>query len=151
MSEKLFRVKDSRGLGMNTDYESCIDYQHFDSMAAAGYTFYVAGKKVPKSKVKEAVAEALARGIGVPADKVVINPVTKQPVNDDFKIDFEYDHTSTAPAENKPTSKQVRCIETGEVYATQSAAAKALKIDPAQVSDSLKTGRPRSGYTCERV
>ena len=49
------------------------------------------------------------------------------------------------------TGKEVRCIETGEIYSNQSAAAKALGIDPAQVSDSIKTGRKRSGYTFEKV
>lgn len=48
-------------------------------------------------------------------------------------------------------SKQVRCIDTGKVYMNQSQAAKDLNIDPAQVSDSIKTGRPRSGYRFERV
>lgn len=48
-------------------------------------------------------------------------------------------------------SRQVRCIDTGEVFDNQSAAAKHFKIDPAQVSDSIKTGRPRSGYRFEKV
>lgn len=43
------------------------------------------------------------------------------------------------------------CKDTGEEFATQSEAAKYYNIDPAQVSDSIKTGRPRSGYTFEKV
>lgn len=149
MADKLFKVVDSRGLGMSTDYESCIDYEHFDSLSAAGYTFYVAGKKVPKSKVKDAVADALSKGIGVPADKVIINLITKKPVEDDFKVDFELGSVQSKP--DVKYGKSVRCKETGKVYPNQSAAAKDMGIDPAQVSDSIKTGRPRSGYTFEKV
>lgn len=45
----------------------------------------------------------------------------------------------------------IRCIETGELFSKQSEAAKHLNIDPAQVSDSIKTGKKRSGYTFERI
>ena len=46
-----------------------------------------------------------------------------------------------------PTGKPyILCVTTGKMYPNQSAAAKDLGIDPAQVSDSIKTGRPRSGY-----
>lgn len=47
-----------------------------------------------------------------------------------------------APA-GKP---RILCVTTGKVYVNQSAAARDLGIDPAQVSDSIKTGRIRSGY-----
>lgn len=43
------------------------------------------------------------------------------------------------------------CKDTGETFKTQSDAAKHFNIDPAQVSDSIKTGRPRSGYTFEKI
>ena len=48
-------------------------------------------------------------------------------------------------------SKRVRCVDTGKIYATQSEAARDLNIDPAQVSDSIKTNRRRSGYLFEKV
>ena len=51
-------------------------------------------------------------------------------------------------ANSKP---RIKCIDTGTIYNSQSEAAKDLKIDPAQVSDSIKTGRPRSGYTFIKV
>ena len=60
------------------------------------------------------------------------------------------DNTSVPQISHK-YSRQVRCIDTGKIYKNQSEAAKDLSIDPAQVSDSIKTGRPRSGYTFERV
>ena len=41
----------------------------------------------------------------------------------------------------------IRCVETNKTYNKQSDAARDLGIDPAQVSDSIKTGRKRSGYT----
>ena len=41
----------------------------------------------------------------------------------------------------------IRCLETNKIYGKQSEAAKDLGIDPAQVSDSIRTGRKRSGYT----
>lgn len=40
----------------------------------------------------------------------------------------------------------IRCVTTGKIYSNQAAAARDLHIDPAQVSDSIKTGRMRSGY-----
>lgn len=43
------------------------------------------------------------------------------------------------------------CLETNQQFEKQSEAAKALGIDPAAVSDSLKTGRKRAGYTFTRV
>lgn len=48
----------------------------------------------------------------------------------------------TAPS-GKP---YILCVTTGKVYVNQSAAARDLGIDPAQVSDSIKTGKIRSGY-----
>ena len=45
----------------------------------------------------------------------------------------------------------ILCVETGDRFKKQSEAAKALGIDPAAVSDSLKTGRKRAGYTFTRV
>lgn len=45
----------------------------------------------------------------------------------------------------------IRCLETGETFNKQSEAAKHFKIDPAQVSDSIKTGKKRSGYTFCKV
>lgn len=43
------------------------------------------------------------------------------------------------------------CLETNQQFEKQAEAAKALGIDPAAVSDSLKTGKKRAGYTFTRV
>lgn len=45
----------------------------------------------------------------------------------------------------------IECVDTGEKFNKQSEAAKRLGIDPAAVSDSIKTGRPRAGYTFRKV
>ena len=43
------------------------------------------------------------------------------------------------------------CLETNQQFEKQSEAAKALGIDPEAVSDSLKTGKKRAGYTFIRA
>lgn len=57
--------------------------------------------------------------------------------------------SSAKPAAKKKTV--IRCKETGQIWDKQSHAAKELGIDAAQVSDSIKTGKTRSGYTFERI
>lgn len=52
---------------------------------------------------------------------------------------------------NTNTSKKIRCVDTGEIFENQSKAARYYNIDPAQVSDSIKTGRRRSGYIFEKI
>ena len=61
--------------------------------------------------------------------------------------------TSRSAAGKTTSTKKVviRCKETGQTWEKQSWAAKELGIDAAQVSDSIKTGRTRSGYTFEKV
>lgn len=49
------------------------------------------------------------------------------------------------------SNRMVHCIETDQYFTKQSEAAKTLGIDPAAVSDSLKTHRKRSGFTFEWV
>lgn len=47
--------------------------------------------------------------------------------------------------------QMIECVETGKRYAKQAHAARDLGIDPGAVSDSIKTGRPRKGYTFRKV
>lgn len=122
MKFEVVRSSDNRVM-MSTEYESCIPYEHLDSMSQSGYYFRIDGKKVSSKFVKQ------------------LDNTTEQ------SFDISESHTSI----NKTTSKSVRCIDTGEIFKNQSEAARHFKIDPAQVSDSIKTGRPRSGYTFERV
>ncbi len=74
---------------------------------------------------------------------------SKKSILDEFE---DYSNSSINDAKIKIIhSKQIRCVDTGNIYNSQAEAARELGIDPAQVSDSIKTGRPRSGYTFERV
>lgn len=70
-----------------------------------------------------------------------------------FKLDGKLVSRKEVHALNdsKPVETLIRCLETGETFHKQSEAAKAMNIDPAQVSDSIKTGKKRSGYTFEKV
>lgn len=106
---------------MATTYENCIPYEYIDSMIAANYRFKLDGKFLSKTKLSEIVR-------------------SRSVLHSSLCCDGEVKRKS-----------KVRCIDTGKLYDTQSEAARDLKIDPAQVSDSIKTGRPRSGYTFEKV
>lgn len=62
--------------------------------------------------------------------------------------------TTTKLITARPSSGKkfvIRCKETGQTWEKQSWAAKELDIDAAQVSDSIKTGKTRSGYTFEKI
>ena len=61
--------------------------------------------------------------------------------------------TPKSTAAKPSTGKKfvIRCKETGQTWEKQSWAAKELGIDAAQVSDSIKTGKTRSGYTFEKI
>ena len=76
--------------------------------------------------------------------------------NDDgfkFKLDGKVVSYATLVSKfgKATTTIVIQCVETGEEFKTQSEAARKYNIDPAQVSDSIKTGRPRSGYTFKKV
>lgn len=113
-----------RELKMQTEYAECLPIEHLDVMLACGYTFRKCGKLLSKFQVQ---ADAK---IGARSDVVAV---------------------VAAAASVTPTTKPIIvCVETGIEYVNQSAAARDLNIDPAQVSDSIKTGRKRSGYTFVR-
>lgn len=165
-SIKLFEVFDMFGNAkMGTNYESCIEFEYLDSMAAAGFKFKVAGQWTPRSKVPAAIEAALSKGVGYRIGKFAPEVDLKaqlKATDPDRVIEIErstvVEEPEVKPVEPEPIqpvevqyTKQVRCIDTGKVYPNQSAAARDLHIDPAQVSDSIKTGRPRSGYRFERV
>lgn len=132
----LFEVVDSRGcVAMHTSEPTCVPYADLAVIGAAGYQFRVDGKIVSKNKVADAVQQST--GTYIPVQPSAATVVSSAP-------------SVATPANASPTSKAVRCVDTGEIFKNQSEAARAYKIDPAQVSDSIKTGRPRSGYTFER-
>lgn len=112
------------GKGCVTEYVECIPWDSLNSMAAAGVKFRVDGKLISKQKLIE----------------TYYNKPTPS--------------AQPASADNsKATSGKfkIKCIETGQMFDKQSEAARSLGIDPAQVSDSIKTGKKRSGYTFEKV
>lgn len=104
---------------MQTTSRECIDVNEIDVLASAGYKFRVDGKIVSKQTAKMYASAE-------PTEAVVLK---EESTEDKVRI--------------------VRCVTTGETFKNQSLAAKAYSIDPAQVSDSIKTGRPRSGYVFE--
>lgn len=122
-----FTTVNSNGQAMCT-YIDCIPFDDIEQMAKAGYKFKLDGKVISKSAV------------------IAMQPTIKHSVDTN---PADTNTSNTASTNNK--SRAVRCVDTGEVFNNQSAAAKHFNIDPAQVSDSIKTGRPRSGYTFEKV
>lgn len=114
------------------------------SMSRCGYKFELNGKRATAKTVSDYV-----KGNMCPSSEIEENSEeTEDSANNDVVSDKQ---------EKKPkpeTSKKVgriRCVDTGKVYNKQSEAARDLGIDPAAVSDSLKTGRKRAGYLFERV
>ena len=128
MKFEVVRAIDNRPM-MSTTYVSCIPYYQLDSMASSGYYFRLDGKKVSMKVVKELETQL---------------PLEER--SDDMDTQSEIVNRPTAVK-----AKGVRCKDTGEVFKNQAEAARHFNIDPAQVSDSIKTGRPRSGYTFEKV
>lgn len=136
-----FEIFDMRGFcAMTTTSVESIPFENLDIMAAAGYKFKVDGKVVAKSNVKSAVESSLGHSVDLRAKSNNTKPIEDLPKAEDI----------TDTSLKKPTRK-VRCLENNKIYNTQSEAARDLGIDPAQVSDSVKSGRPRSGYTFERI
>lgn len=107
--------------GMITESPECIPYNDLDKMYQAGYRFKLNGRAVGKNDIKNKVNTVLHTGTNVSSNS------------------------------HKVSKCFILCVDNGVEYPTQSAAARDLGIDPAQVSDSIKTGRPRSGYTFKKV
>lgn len=121
MKFEVVRQSDNQ-IMMNTESTSCIPYEYLNSMSTDGYYFRIDGKKVTISAIKS--------------------------LNESVDISVK---TSENAECVKTVSKSVRCLDTGEVFKNQAEAARYFNIDPAQVSDSIKTGKPRSGHTFEKV
>lgn len=134
---EVVRAADNRPM-MSTEYESCIPYEHLTAMSKSGYYFRLDGKKVNANAVR-----LLQKG-NKEMDFILPNcHVTEENMPDSNNMKVAYKPSTS--------SKSVRCVDTGEIFKNQAEAARHFKIDPAQVSDSIKTGRPRSGYTFEKV
>lgn len=126
MKFEVIRIADNRVMFSYIGDDVPYDKNTIDIMSTSGYKFKIDGNVVSKGAVLSLISSTSSRQAAL-----AIAPMLTKPATD--------------------TSKKVRCIETNTTYESQSAAARALGIDPAQVSDSIKTGRKRSGYTFERI
>lgn len=115
--------------------EVCIPCrEQLEDMAKAGYKFYLNKDAVKPEDVSKYYLDKTPKG-----ELYSVSRASRS------------DKVEKVASSSKPKSRSVKCVETGEVFPTQSAAAKHFGIDPAVVSDSIKLGKKRSGYTFERV
>ena len=124
-----FEVRDgTRTMFQTEDVGFIPDLEYLESMHEVGLKFYIDNKLASVTSVDEARnKEAVVRNerVGKPDKPISL-----------FAI---------------KSNRMVHCIETDQYFNKQSEAAKTLGIDPAAVSDSLKTRRKRSGFTFEWV
>ena len=116
-----------------------------------------------KAEVVEEAVAANSNALGDTTEVQVENSVeeVEDPIPDknvaeevEPVMDKVQESTTTKPVAAKPSSGKkfvIRCKESGQTWEKQSWAAKELGIDAAQVSDSIKTGKTRSGYTFEKI
>lgn len=103
--------------------DTCIDWDQLEVISNDGYLIKADGKKVSCNSLRELLS---------------FNKHSNQVNNSEYSLVV-------------PGRFIIKCLETGETFNKQSEAAKHFKIDPAQVSDSIKTGKKRSGYTFCKV
>ena len=110
-----------------------------------------------KADVEEVVVASNPSTVSTTEKVPVETPITDEDVTEAVEpAMFETPKTSDTPKSTttKPSAGKkfvIRCKETGQTWEKQSWAAKELGIDAAQVSDSIKTGKTRSGYTFEKI
>lgn len=115
---------------MGTNHPSCIYTEdEISGMYADGYQFLVNDKLVKINKSDKHPGKTVWSAI---------TAVSDQPKKSNI-------------SESDRLVDKIHCVTTDEYFDKQSEAAKFYGIDPAQVSDSIKTGRPRSGYIFEKV
>lgn len=148
---------------MVTEHAECLyDKETISEMNSAGYKFRIEGKLVPVSKFKEYLSGRPISRVAEPKEFEVKSEAS-EPIENRNNLKSSFFHNKESTSDRASTSKiltsstttklklKVRCIDTGEIFNKQSEAAKKYGIDPAAVSDSLKTGRKRAGYTFEWV
>lgn len=118
-----------------------------------------------KAEVVERVVASNSNTVGGAVEEVQVENSVKEvetPITDEHVTEVvepvmnetpkSSDTPKSTPAKASTGKKFViRCKETGQTWEKQSWAAKELGIDAAQVSDSIKTGKTRSGYTFEKI
>lgn len=144
----LFRVIGPDGQEkMGTEFVQCIYPEDvLLSMSRCGYKFELKGKRATAKVVSDYAKENI--------DPSLVVEETSENTNDESNNDAVSINQAKEEKTKQETSKKqgrIRCVDTGKIYNKQSEAARDLGIDPAAVSDSLKTGRKRAGYLFERV
>lgn len=99
--------------------------------------------------VEEVQVENPVKNVETPITDEAVTEVVEPAMPETPKTPDTPKSTATKPSAGKKFV--IRCKETGQTWEKQSWAAKELGIDAAQVSDSIKTGKTRSGYTFEKI
>lgn len=107
---------------------SCIDIRAVEHQAAIGYKFKLNGKSITLSQIREFLSSN-----GAPSTTKAAESVTK-----------------VAPQSTRKV-RSIRCLNNNKTYKNMSEAGKDLGLDSAQISYSLKVGRPTKGYSFEFV
>lgn len=145
-----------------TEFETCsYDLDTLRSMSKAGYTFRIDGKRVSFGNISQKVtassrANALKETQSVTSSESLkdVPPVIVETVESESNMETAVavaEVEIASPAESVVNKRAIRCVETGSVWASQSAAAKELGIDPSYISAAIKSGQPYKGMTFEKV
>lgn len=141
----------SNELIRSVEYEmSCYDNDTIRYMASFGYGFKLEGKwlfkpnslNISKQVCTNCPINPFCNSLQIAES----DDVDKQDISDN-----ETSNLVKIPSNTNHQITKIRCIETGKLYDKQVHAARDLNIDPSCVSDSIRTGRPRKGYTFEKV
>ena len=135
----------------SVDYESSsYDNEKMRLMAESGYSFRLnhVWVLIGKGNILEKLADIKDQlEVIKKFNDQSLEEILKDLTSDSYEVG---DAAQALPASDH-TVEMIECIETGKFYSKQSHAARDLGIDPSAVSDSIKTGRPRKGYTFRKV
>lgn len=128
-------IKDNRCY-YSTSYTECIPLRHLQAMKDAGYKFKVDGRISTMSSVVS-ICNGCNALSSVPSH--IAHAAPAEPM---ILIKVKPDNHKSRKV------RPIRCNQNGQLYRTMSEAGRALNIDPAAISYSLKVNRPTtSGYT----
>lgn len=126
----------------HTEYETCgYDLETLRMMSKAGYVLKLDGKRA---------------SFGLTSLKVSTRPASNQPkesqsvINPDIALPMPAEPSSDTAARTS-SKRAIRCVETGQTWPTQSAAAKELNIDPAYISEAIRLKKPYKNMTFEKL
>ena len=131
-----FEVIKDNSCYYSTTYIECIPTWQLKAMKDAGYKFRVDGKISTLSSVLSMCGSCIT-SLHVPRRLVHAAPAEPMIL-------------TKVKSDNQKSRKirPIRCNQNGQTYKTMSEAGRALNIDPAAISYSLKVNRPTtSGYT----